>query len=132
MMAFINEYINGEGISKRKQKAFKKMYNRVYQSLTYNLLYDKSDISSICYQDASIFGSFIHPELPQIGEIFQRCRLNEGFNNIGIESNGDLFEDFSKGSNYDGDIQLSNPLARMTLSSNSILQIRKITKCNLY
>ena len=126
MMAFINEYINGEGISKRKQKAFKKMYNRVYQSLTYNLLYDKSDISSICYQDASIFGSFIHPELPQIGEIFQRCRLNEGFNNIGIESNGDLFEDFSKGSNYDGDIQLSNPLARMTLSSNSILQIRKL------
>ena len=126
MMAFINEYINGEGISKRKQKAFKKMYNRVYQSLTYNLLYDKSDISSICYQDASIFGSFIHPELPQIGEIFQRCRLNEGFNNIGLESNGDLFEDFSKGSNYDGDIQLSNPLARMTLSSNSILQIRKL------
>ena len=123
MMAFINEYINNEGISKRKQKAFKKMYNRVYQSLTYNLLYDKSDISSICYQDESIFGEFIHPELPAIGEILQRCSLNEGFNNINIESNGDLFEDFSKDNNDD---ESSNPLARMTLSSDSILQIRKL------
>lgn len=126
MMAFINEYINGEGISKRKQKAFKKMYNRVYQSLTYNLLYDKSDISSICYQDESIFGSFIHPELPPVGEILQRCRLNEGFNNINIESNGDLFEDFSKDNDNVEYYESSNPLARMTLSSNSILQIRKL------
>ena len=121
MMISINEYINSQGISKRKQKLFKIMYNRVYQSLTYSLLYDKSDISSVCYKDESLFGGFIHPELPMVGEILQRCRLNKGFNNINLESTVDLFDSFA---DFGG--ELFNPLARMTTSPNTILQIRKL------
>ena len=38
-------------------------YYKTYKALTMNLLYDKSDGSSICYSDNNLFTSIIHPKL---------------------------------------------------------------------
>ena len=47
----------------RSLKKLMNDYYKTYKALTMNLLYDKSDGSSICYSDNNLFTSIIHPKL---------------------------------------------------------------------
>ncbi len=63
--------MNWDNIGRRLQKPLVRIYNHLYEALTFSLMYNKSDITSPLYTDTSVATTIMNPELPTIKRVWE-------------------------------------------------------------
>ena len=105
--------MNWEGASHRQQKPLIRTYNRLYQALTFSLLYNKSNIRSPLYTDTSVTTTHMNPELPEISRVV-------GWASELFENSGEILKRVAHemGPPRDfGSMRRTNPYAQMNAST---------------
>ncbi len=117
VMDIIFKFIRSNGMTSRSLKKIMKDYYKAYKALTMNLLYDKSDISSICYSNPNLFTSIIHPDL-----LGSRSVMDWAFNSLyGVGTSpqfGRLLMDEEE--------IINNPLTKLVINPDDILCIEDL------
>lgn len=118
VMGIIYKFLGSAEIGPRNRKAIMNIYYRAYKSLTMNLLYDKSYISSRCYSENTIFNGVIQPQLMDSKSVMEWA-----FKSLfGLENLPSQFQSI-----IDSEInRRDNPLSKMVMTSNSILSIEDL------
>lgn len=115
VMGLLYKFLNSETMSSRKYKKLMEQYYKAYKALSMNLLYDKSNISSICYSNNELFTHTIQPQLLNSSQV-----MDWAFNSLYGVGTPPAFE---KLVSEDYESRNRNPLTKLVINFDDVLNI---------
>ena len=123
IMGVIYKFLNSDDIGPRSLKQLMNDYYKTYKALTTNLLYDKSEFSSECYAESSLFTNLIHPNLLNSEQVMEWA-----FNSLyDSEPPAQFLELISEEKGYN-----NNPLSKLLIYPNDVLSIEDLQNTNCF
>ena len=117
VMGIIFKFLRSNEMTSRSRKKIMNDYYKAYKALTMTLLYDKSDIASICYSDSTLFTSIIHPEL-----LGSRSVMNWAFNSLyGVAPSPQFIRLINN-----EEETINNPLTKLVINPDDVLYIEDL------